>query len=70
MNTWEVTLMYASNHLPKLRSAKLQVLTLLHYRTASFTLINGGLAGLVWGYLLVWVGFMLVFATIAEMASM
>lgn len=40
------------------------------YRTSSFALINGGTAGLIWGYLIVWMGYMLVFATIAEMASM
>ncbi|KIH92615.1 amino acid permease [Sporothrix brasiliensis 5110] len=38
--------------------------------TTSFGLVNGGKAGLVWGYLIVWVGYMLVFASIAEMASM
>ncbi|OAA67120.1 amino acid permease [Niveomyces insectorum RCEF 264] len=38
--------------------------------TSSFGLVNGGLAGLVWGYLIVWMGYMLVFASIAEMASM
>jgi choline transport protein len=35
-----------------------------------FALTNGGTAGLIWGYLIVWVGYMLVFATVAEMASM
>lgn len=39
-------------------------------RTSAFALINGGTAGLIWGYLIVWMGYMLVFATIAEMASM
>ncbi|CAK7200079.1 hypothetical protein SEUCBS139899_002767 [Sporothrix eucalyptigena] len=38
--------------------------------TSAFGLINGGKAGLVWGYLVVWIGYMLVFASIAEMASM
>ncbi|CZT00284.1 hypothetical protein WAI453_012659 [Rhynchosporium graminicola] len=38
--------------------------------TSFFGLVNGGTAGLVWGYLVVWMGYMLVFATIAEMASM
>jgi hypothetical protein len=35
-----------------------------------FGLLNGGLAGLVWGYLIVWMGYCTVFASIAEMASM
>ena len=35
-----------------------------------FGLLNGGTAGLIWGYLIVWIGYMLVFASIAEMASM
>ncbi len=38
--------------------------------TSSFGLINGGKAGLVWGYFIVWMGYLLVFASIAEMASM
>jgi hypothetical protein len=39
-------------------------------RTSMFALLNGGTAGLIWGYLIVWIGYMLVFASIAEMASM
>lgn len=39
-------------------------------RTSLFALINGGTAGMIWGYLIVWIGYMLVFATVAEMASM
>ena len=39
-------------------------------RTSLFALLNGGTAGMVWGYLFCWVGYTLVFATIAEMASM
>ncbi|CZR57703.1 related to amino acid transporters [Phialocephala subalpina] len=38
--------------------------------TSLFALINGGTAGMIWGYLIVWIGYMLVFATVAEMASM
>ena len=38
--------------------------------TSEYSLLNGGTAGLIWGYLIVWVGYMLVFATIAEMASL
>jgi choline transport protein len=34
-----------------------------------FGLLNGGTAGLIWGYLVCWVGYCLVFASIAEMAS-
>ena len=42
-----------------------------HYTgTSLFGLMNGGTAGLIWGYLVVWAGYMLVFATMAEMASM
>lgn len=39
-------------------------------RTSAFALTNGGTAGLIWGYLIVWVGYMLVFISIAEMTSM
>ncbi|KAK5166212.1 uncharacterized protein LTR77_008473 [Saxophila tyrrhenica] len=35
-----------------------------------FGLLNGGLAGLVWGFFLVWMGYCFVFASLAEMASM
>ncbi len=38
--------------------------------TSQYSLLNGGTAGLIWGYLIVWVGYMMVFATIAEMASL
>lgn len=34
-----------------------------------FGLLNGGTAGLIWGYLLCWGGYCLVFASIAEMSS-
>jgi hypothetical protein len=33
-------------------------------------LINGGTAGLIWMYFICWMGFMLVNASMAEMASM
>ncbi|KAK4894869.1 hypothetical protein LTR27_006991 [Elasticomyces elasticus] len=35
-----------------------------------FGLLNGGLAGLVWGFFFVWMGYITVFASLAEMASM
>ena len=35
-----------------------------------FGLLNGGLAGLVWGFFIVWMGYCTVFASLAEMASM
>ncbi|KAF2277833.1 amino acid transporter [Westerdykella ornata] len=38
--------------------------------TAVFSLSNGGTAGLIWGYLIVMVGFGFVVASLAEMASM
>ncbi|KAF2855372.1 amino acid transporter [Plenodomus tracheiphilus IPT5] len=38
--------------------------------TAVFALTNGGTAGLIWGYLIVMVGFGFVVASLAEMASM
>lgn len=39
-------------------------------RLSTFGLINGGLAGLVWRYLIVWIDYLLMFASIAEMSSM
>ena len=38
--------------------------------TAVFALANGGTAGLIWGYLIVMIGFGFVVASLAEMASM
>jgi len=49
---------------------KFGAVILMCNRTSFFGLLNGGTAGLIWGYLIVWVGYMLVFASIAEMASM
>lgn len=37
---------------------------------STFGLINGGLAGLVWMYLVTFVGFLCVIGSMAEMASM
>ncbi|KAG8161235.1 hypothetical protein KVR01_009499 [Diaporthe batatas] len=37
--------------------------------TSFYGLLNGGPAGLVWGYLITWVGYSLVFASMAEFAS-
>ncbi|TKA81744.1 hypothetical protein B0A55_01124 [Friedmanniomyces simplex] len=34
-----------------------------------FGLLNGGLAGIVWGFFMVWMGYCSVFASLAEMAS-
>jgi amino acid transporter len=34
-----------------------------------FGLLDGGTAGLIWGYLICWAGYCMVFASIAEMAS-
>jgi choline transport protein len=38
--------------------------------TSVFALSNGGPAGLIWGYLIVMIGFGFVVASLAEMASM
>jgi amino acid permease len=38
--------------------------------TAVFALSNGGTAGLIWGYLIIMIGFGFVVASLAEMASM
>jgi len=39
-------------------------------RSSTFGLINGGVAGLVWGYFIIWMGYFTVFASISELASM
>ena len=40
------------------------------YSASTFGLIDGGLAGLVWTYLGAYAGFLMVIASMAEMASM
>ena len=42
----------------------------LKYRLLTFVLIDGGTAGLVWGYIVICIGFWLVYASLGEMASM
>jgi len=64
MSTWEIALMYVLFFDGQLNDPD------THNRTSVFGLTNGGTAGLIWGYLIVWIGYMMVFATIAEMASM
>ena len=39
-------------------------------RLLTFVLIDGGLAGFVWGYVAIVIGFMFVYASLGEMASM
>jgi len=43
---------------------------MLRISTLGIALVNGGTAGLFWGYLAAVVGLTLVYASIAEMASM
>ena len=39
-------------------------------RTSIIGLINGGTAGMIWMYLVAWIGFLAVNTSMAEMASM
>ena len=39
-------------------------------RTLGIALIDGGTAGFVWGFVAIAIGFSLVYASVAEMASM
>ena len=39
-------------------------------RLLTFVLIDGGLAGFVWGYIAIVIGFLFVYASLGEMASM
>lgn len=43
---------------------------LTHRRLLTFVLIDGGLAGFVWGYIAIVIGFLFVYASLGEMASM
>ena len=40
------------------------------HSVSTIGLINGGTAGVIWMYLVCWIGFMLVNVSMAEMASM
>ena len=39
-------------------------------RLLAFVLTDGGLAGFVWGYIAIVIGFLFVYASLGEMASM
>lgn len=62
MSTWEISLMCVTPNI--------LLPTLTWSRTSFFSLLNGGTAGMIWGYFIVWIGYLLVFASMAEMASM
>ena len=50
---------------------QLQLYTqIFQYRLIQFGLTNGGTAGLIYGFIIVVAGFMCVYLSIAEMASM
>jgi hypothetical protein len=42
----------------------------LTIRLIAFGLTDGGTAGLIYGFIVVWVGFTMVYLSISEMASM
>lgn len=43
---------------------------LISYSVSGFGLTDGGFAGLIWMFVIVFVGFIFVYASMAEMASM
>lgn len=43
---------------------------MISYSVSGFGLIDGGFAGLIWMFVIVFVGFIFVYASMAEMASM
>ena len=45
-------------------------ISLTQTRLLTFVLIDGGLAGFVWGYVAIVIGFLFVYASLGEMASM
>lgn len=40
------------------------------YSVSTFGLIDGGFAGLIWGYIAVFIGFIFIYASMSELASM
>lgn len=63
--TWEVILTFIT-----LLPSNWECMLTLSTRLLSAGLTDGGTAGLIWGFLGVSLGFSLVYASIAEMASM
>ena len=54
----------------KIVHVKRVLLANLKYSLLTIGLTDGGTAGLIWGFVIVCIGFLLVFASLAEMASM
>ena len=54
----------------KIVYVKRVLLANLKYSLLTIGLTDGGTAGLIWGFVIVCIGFLLVFASLAEMASM
>lgn len=40
------------------------------YSVSTFGLVDGGFAGLIWGYVAVFIGFIFIYASMSELASM
>lgn len=64
MCSWESLLRYLLRLIPKVQDVQLTI-----YSTASIALTNGGYAGLIYTWLIAWLGFIAVYASMAEMAS-
>lgn len=72
LGTWEILLVYVVPS-DSLASGELQgpfPSTDMPDRQLGLGLLNGGTAGLIWGFVACIVGFSLVYASLAELASM
>ena len=84
MVTWEAILMYLYCRLPDLSSFSLTKASVFlsgfeksgkaspprYLLLTDMMILSGGPAGLVYGFLLVWVGVLALFITLSELASM
>ena len=67
MASWETVLGFASLH-NAIERGNMRLTIILS--TSIIGLINGGTAGLIWMYLVAWIGFLAVNISMAEMGSM
>jgi len=67
--TWEVILTYVLAW-ASFSLQKCFFFANMDYSLLTTGLTDGGTAGLIWGFVIICIGFLLVFASLAEMASM
>ena len=70
IQSWEIVLPYVFSSSFRACNIELVLTRSSCHSLLSVALIDGGTAGLIWGYIAVFIGFVMVYASLAEMASM